>query len=68
MDAPPHPKECASCDAQGCKKLCAGCKKVYYCDAACQRADWPSHKRACAQVAELRQNNNRRLGEELTAL
>ena len=67
MDAPPHPKECASCDAQGCEKLCAGCKKVFYCDAACQRADWPSHKRACAQVAEL-QLHSKQLGDELTAL
>jgi hypothetical protein len=28
-------------------KLCAGCGRVAYCDAACQAADWRRHKRHC---------------------
>ena len=24
-------------------KRCAGCRKVYYCSAACQKADWVEH-------------------------
>ncbi|KAF5843607.1 hypothetical protein DUNSADRAFT_12869 [Dunaliella salina] len=32
-------------------KRCSGCNEVFLCDAACQRAAWPSHKAACRQVA-----------------
>lgn len=28
-------------------KLCSKCKKVYYCCAACQKADWKNHKQSC---------------------
>lgn len=27
---------------------CSRCGTAHYCDAACQRADWPRHKRTCA--------------------
>ena len=30
---------------------CSRCKIATYCDAACQRASWPAHKRDCARVA-----------------
>jgi hypothetical protein len=30
-------------------KLCSGCKRVAYCGAACQKADWPHHKRRCSE-------------------
>ena len=40
-----------SCNSCGCdtKKMmqCAGCHKVFYCDANCQKADWRAHKSAC---------------------
>ena len=28
-------------------KLCAGCKDIYYCDAACQLAHWKEHRADC---------------------
>lgn len=28
-------------------KRCSRCKQAFYCGAACQRIDWPSHKRSC---------------------
>ena len=29
----------------------AGCKSVGYCSTACQKAGWPSHKKACKRIA-----------------
>lgn len=31
-------------------KRCAACQRVYYCDAACQRAHWRLHKTFCRTV------------------
>ena len=47
---------CATCGKGGDGlKACNGCKLVKYCDASCQRAHWPKHKKACKQRAsELR--------------
>jgi len=42
---------CAACgapDTTKCLKKCAGCKKVIYCNADCQRLHWPTHKLSCA--------------------
>ncbi|KAI8462871.1 MAG: hypothetical protein J3K34DRAFT_446096 [Monoraphidium minutum] len=41
---------CAVCGKgrdQGKLKVCTGCGAVHYCSAACQKEDWPSHRRAC---------------------
>lgn len=42
---------CASClapaPADVAHSLCAACHTVAYCDVACQRAHWASHKAAC---------------------
>jgi len=41
-------RTCAGCNKPGLKlQHCSGCRSVYYCDAACQRAHWPSHKPVC---------------------
>ncbi|KAL0958187.1 hypothetical protein HGRIS_000350 [Hohenbuehelia grisea] len=31
-------------------KRCTQCQTVYYCDAACQTRDWPSHKNECGAL------------------
>ena len=35
-------------------KRCSGCRLVHYCGAACQKADWPSHKAACQVLQRTR--------------
>ena len=37
---------CASCGKQATAR-CRRCKKAYYCCAACQAKDWPTHKKTC---------------------
>jgi hypothetical protein len=42
-------RACGAAPAAGAKhKLCSGCARVAYCGAACQKADWPRHKRLCS--------------------
>lgn len=31
---------------------CSKCKAVPYCGVACQKADWPAHKKVCAQLKQ----------------
>jgi hypothetical protein len=55
---------CRACGAPAaaCElKLCAGCRRVAFCSAACQKADWRSrHKRWCAAATpEARQRRSR---------
>jgi len=36
---------CGSCDQTAISRLkCSICKKIYYCNITCQRADWKRHK------------------------
>lgn len=48
---------CAYCKAlphglSNCKVLrhCKRCRNVYYCDAECQRSDWPAHRKVCGEL------------------
>lgn len=46
--SPTASKACARCGTKEGKLLkCSRCTKVYYCGAACQRADWKEHKTTC---------------------
>lgn len=48
---------CASplCDGASAELLkCSGCKAVYYCSTACQKADWKNHKAQCREIAARR--------------
>jgi hypothetical protein len=47
---------CAECGKGGTSlKTCKSCMSVKYCDAACQRNHWPTHKKDCKlRAAELR--------------
>jgi hypothetical protein len=38
---------CSACLAKSAPLRCSRCRKVYYCDPACQRVDWERHKGRC---------------------
>ncbi|KAI0311543.1 hypothetical protein OF83DRAFT_1287480 [Amylostereum chailletii] len=38
---------CNKCGETGKKLTCGSCKSVYYCNADCNKADWPKHKEVC---------------------
>ena len=42
---------CRTC-GKPTEKRCSACTLVHYCDAVCQRADWPNHKKACRVVSQ----------------
>ena len=45
--APPEPpRTCAAC-GEAARLRCSRCKSAWYCSAACQREDWPSHRAVC---------------------
>ncbi|KAI1637987.1 hypothetical protein F4809DRAFT_660504 [Biscogniauxia mediterranea] len=50
---------CFSCADDDKARLlrCARCKMARYCSAACQRMDWPIHKRVCVPRAEVRSSS-----------
>lgn len=40
-------KMCEKCGSVGKLKVCSGCRKIHYCSAECQKADWADHKADC---------------------
>ena len=40
-------KRCSVCNKLCKPKLCKGCMQVGYCSSACQKRDWPEHKKVC---------------------
>ncbi|KAJ7141730.1 hypothetical protein C8R43DRAFT_1131347 [Mycena crocata] len=43
---------CSLCHARGAQttlKQCGRCRLVWYCSTACQKKDWPDHKKFCGQ-------------------
>ena len=43
---------CSACGAFGAKlRACSACHAARYCDEACQKADWRTHKKHCAKLA-----------------
>jgi len=43
----PSIRQCSSCSKVGNLLQCNRCLTVFYCDAACQKKHWPSHKTFC---------------------
>ena len=43
-------KSCENCDMEIVDRIlvCAGCKKVAYCNYRCQKAHWKKHKKTCS--------------------
>ena len=55
----PWPKKakrlnCAACGRYDPAKnqICEGCKAVHFCDRACQKAGWKTHKPLCVEIRE----------------
>ena len=53
----PWPKKakrlnCAACGRYDPAKnqICEGCKAVHFCDRACQKAGWKTHKPFCVEI------------------
>lgn len=46
---------CASCKVYtlDIMECCSRCKIIHYCKEACQRKDWPAHKRDCGRLCAL---------------
>lgn len=43
---------CSHCYKVASKlQKCSGCRKVHYCNQACQKTDWPTHKQVCKITA-----------------
>ena len=62
-------RKCNYCHSATLDKLsqCSGCRAVYYCDPACQKTDWPSHKPNCSKNKDNQALRNS-LGEYLQML
>ena len=48
----PQSFACQHCGASSGLQKCGRCSVIAYCSKACQRADWPQHKRACRAAAQ----------------
>lgn len=48
-------QKCNTCGSMDKNLLqrCGQCRSAMYCGAACQKADWPSHKIVCKQIANI---------------
>jgi hypothetical protein len=54
------PTSCANYDTATSEghplKVCGGCKNVGYCDKACQKAGWKTHKSLCNYIRETKKH------------
>ncbi|KAJ8290629.1 hypothetical protein GJAV_G00015500 [Gymnothorax javanicus] len=46
---------CTTCGEKGAEKRCSICKMVIYCDQACQKLHWFTHKKVCKKLKEQRE-------------
>lgn len=49
--------DCSHCGRQRAPgaelKVCSRCRKAFYCDMACQKAAWKTHKKVCRKLGDL---------------
>ncbi|KAL8794059.1 MAG: hypothetical protein Q9195_003359 [Heterodermia aff. obscurata] len=50
---------CAVCTILLPASKCTGCRRVQYCSAACQKADWMEHKAVCGPQALIKKSKER---------
>ncbi|KAK7886208.1 hypothetical protein WMY93_025829 [Mugilogobius chulae] len=48
---------CTSCGEKGAEKRCSVCKMVIYCNQACQKLHWFTHKKVCKKLQEQREKH-----------
>ncbi|XP_031432684.1 ankyrin repeat and MYND domain-containing protein 2a [Clupea harengus] len=48
---------CTACGEKGAEKRCSICKMVIYCDPACQKMHWFTHKKLCKRLQEQRERH-----------
>jgi tetratricopeptide (TPR) repeat protein len=46
--------ECDQCGKADPRARCANCRRMYYCNAACQKLHWADHKCDCRSLSEMR--------------
>ncbi|KAJ1489373.1 hypothetical protein T484DRAFT_1937298 [Baffinella frigidus] len=51
--------QCGTCeqDCHAALKPCRGCKSVWYCSQACQKAGWEEHRPSCSHGVLLDSSN-----------
>ncbi|XP_036395355.1 ankyrin repeat and MYND domain-containing protein 2a isoform X2 [Megalops cyprinoides] len=67
---------CTTCGEKGAEKRCSICKMVIYCDQACQKLHWFTHKKVCKKLKEQREKQEaesaklkeKQLNEDSTAI
>ncbi|KAL2085053.1 hypothetical protein ACEWY4_020571 [Coilia grayii] len=48
---------CTTCGEKGAEKRCSICKLVIYCDQACQKLHWFTHKKVCKKLQQERERH-----------
>lgn len=49
---------CTVCGEKGAEKRCSICKRVIYCNQACQKLHWFTHKKLCRKFLEQREKHD----------
>jgi ankyrin repeat protein len=66
-DANTHTCSYAACGKVGAKANCGRCKRAWYCNATCQKADWQRHKKGCRTTVAAAARAATRAREETAA-
>ncbi|XP_018596297.2 ankyrin repeat and MYND domain-containing protein 2a isoform X2 [Scleropages formosus] len=56
---------CTTCGEKGAEKRCSICKMVIYCDQACQKLHWFTHKKVCKKLQEQREKQEAKAAKKM---